>query len=220
MNDFRRYTNQLPDVVKNLLIINALVFVATLVNPPLMRALAMYYPTSSNFEPYQIVTHLFTHGGFLHFFFNMFTLYMFGSVLERVWGAKRFLFFYITAGLGALFLFELVNFIQLSSLDPSNIDYITKRYVLKDVPVLGASGAIYGLLVAFGMLFPNTKLMLLFPPIPMKAKYFVFMLIGIELFFIKGQFGWDNVAHFAHLGGALFGFIMVKIWNKDRSNFY
>lgn len=234
----------MPDVVKNLLIINLLFFVGTLIlgaNEWIQR-LGMHYPASEYFRPYQIVTHMFMHGGIGHIFFNMFALVMFGSALERVWGPKKMLFFYFTTGLGAVALhvgvqayevyslvgnvtaeelqitFENPGFRYMSGIIPEG-DVVKVAEIFSTTSV-GASGAIFGLLLAFAMYFPNTELMLIFFPVPIKAKYFIPLLMVFELFMGVNNFEMDNVAHFAHLGGALFGFIMVKIWQRDRTNFY
>ncbi len=248
------FLNNIPGVVKNLLIINVLMFLIALFYPGIN--LGLYTIGTPNFEPYQIVSHMFMHGGIGHIFFNMFALVMFGATLERVWGAKKFLFFYLATGLGAAALHMGVNLYEVSSakaaLSTYPIDYnainaaatsgdideintvyrqmivaangvwqpIEKIFQIYITPTVGASGAIYGLLLAFGMLFPNTELMLLFFPVPIKAKYFIPGLIVLELFLGVQQFEWDNVAHFAHLGGALFGFIIVKVWQRKRDNFY
>lgn len=231
-----------PEITKNLLIINGLVFFATILYDELTARLGLFYFRSEYFQPYQLVTHMFTHGSFFHILFNMFALFTFGSILERMWGPKRFFFFYFATGFGALALHTLVNHLEaqslaqhLSSTEVEQIKengrqllYSGRNYVgdagklnlIYNIPTVGASGAIFGLLIAFGMLFPNTTLMLIFPPIPIKAKYLIPLLIVVELFLVKADFGWDNIAHFAHLGGALFGFIIVKIWMRDRRNFY
>lgn len=216
---------QVTEVVKNLLIINGLVYVLTFLYPEFIQKLGLYYFTSDKFQPYQIITHMFTHGGLFHLFFNMFALYMFGSTLERAWGPKRFLVFYLITGMGALLLHEGVNALQVYNetgsifLYPEDVTSQKMMGVL-NIPIVGASGAIYGLLAAFGVLFPNTQLMLLFPPIPIKAKYFIPILIVIELFLGVKQFSFSNIAHFAHLGGALIGFILVKYWNSKSDKFY
>ena len=192
-------------VVKNLLIINALVYIATnILNfPGIAERLVLYYPASEYFQPYQFITYMFMHGGFSHILFNMLGLWMFGSEIEYRFGPKKFLIYYIACGLGAAALhFGLVYF---NIGDP--------------YPLLGASGAVFGLLVAYGMMFPNNIIMPLFPPIPMKAKYFVMIYAGIELFSGIGRFSGDNVAHFAHLGGAITGFILIMIW-KRRGELY
>jgi membrane associated rhomboid family serine protease len=180
------------------------------------------------------------HGGIEHIFFNMFALWMFGKVLEQVWGAKRFFIYYMVTGLGAALLHSLVLQIEMSPLmnyvsETYKIDTFTPKiienlYNMSDakakelaiamvIPTVGASGAVFGLLLGFGMLFPNTQLMLLFPPIPIRAKYFVLGYILIELYLGFMQRG-SNIAHFAHLGGALFGYIMLKMWKQDRNTFY
>lgn len=203
---------RVTDVVKNLLIINVLMYFGTVMfmGNPSRLMLAMFYPTSDYFAPYQIISHMFMHGGVTHLFFNMFALFMFGPPLENLWGPKRFLFFYLFTGFGALLLHLTVKYIELHYMgaDPLSIN----------VPVLGASGAVFGLLVGFGMNFPETKLMLLFPPIPIKAKYFVAGYAVIELFLGLGNFT-AGIAHFAHVGGALFGLLLILYWRKYGSQF-
>ena len=221
---------RLTDVVKNLLIINVLMYFGTifllgeppgeqmsnLINQPDSRnfydwgkyILAMFYPTSEYFAPYQIITHMFMHGGLSHLFFNMFAVFMFGPPLENLWGPKRFLFFYLVTGFGALFLHLFVKYLE--------INYMGAHPLSVNVPVLGASGAVFGLLVGFGMNFPNTQLMLIFPPIPIKAKYFVAGYAVIELFLGLGNFN-TGIAHFAHLGGALFGLLLILYWRRYGS---
>jgi membrane associated rhomboid family serine protease len=221
-------------VVRNLIIINVLFYLAMLAFgggannlPWLTVQFGGYYPASPMFKPWQLITHMFMHDhkGFTHIFFNMFALYMFGSSLERVWGAKRFIIYYFVCGLGAFFLHQFVNGVMLFQAvgtffpNISELPNIGAAYSYI-YPVVGASGAVFGLLLAFGMLFPNTQLMLLFPPIPIKAKYFVIGYGAIELFMALGNSPGDNVAHFAHLGGMLFGFILLKKWQKERNNFY
>ncbi len=200
--------NQLTDVVKNLIIINVLIYLGThflMPNNEWIR-LAMFFPTSENFQPFQIVTHMFMHANPSHIFFNMFGLYMFGSPVEALWGGRRFLFFYLFSGFGALALHMFVKYLEIQYGGVSAIG-------AANVPVLGASGAIFGVTVAFGMLFPETVIQLLLPPIPLKAKYFVFIYAGLELFL--GVSGMESgVAHFAHLGGALFGFLLIIYWRK------
>ena len=237
----------MPPVVKNLIIINVLMLLARFTaeqvfQVPLNYKLGLFYPGSPQFEPYQIVTHMFMHGGIAHLFFNMFALWMFGRVLENVWGGKRFFIYFFITGFGAAFLHMLVNHIHIQSImsqmtqekidmvmaEGHNIILQQKNYTqplmgqlnaMMNVPTVGASGAVFGILLAFGMLFPNTQLMLLFPPIPIKAKYFVIMYGALELFLGVSQPG-SNVAHFAHLGGMLFGFILLKIWNMNKRTFY
>lgn len=234
-----------PPVVKNLIIINALMFLALWAfqgafGIDLNRTLGLYYFKSPYFHPYQIVTHMFMHGSLMHIFFNMFALWMFGKVLEQVWGGKKFLIYYFVTGLGAVFLHMLVNHIALvsamkevqASFGIETFDEQTIRRLIQSnnpllqqvgiglyVPTVGASGAVFGVLLAFGMLFPNTRLMLLFPPIPIKAKYFVIGYGALELYLGLTQPG-SNIAHFAHLGGMLFGFLLIKFWNYDRNTFY
>ena len=222
---FTRF-NYLPPAIKNLLILNGLVFLATVAFPDLIYKLGLYYPTSPNFQPYQKVTHLFTHGDFGHVFFNMFALWMFGSVLENVWGPKRFLIFYFVTGLGAAALHMGVNAYQIyqiaGNLNPMDMSFpeIQVNKILSYMgPTVGASGAVYGILIAFGMLFPNTLLYIYFL-LPIKAKYLVIILIAIELYLGFVNNPTDNVAHFAHLGGALFGFFLVKYWGRDKRRFY
>lgn len=224
-----------PQVVRNLIFINILFFVGGMVigEDEAVRVFAGTYPGSPFFKPWQVVTHMFMHGGFTHIFFNMFALFMFGSQLERLWGPKRFLNYYLISGLGGFFLHELVVGISLyqqfgtffparEQLIPPGFSPIDGVALLEHYygRVVGASGAVFGLLLAFGMLFPNTELMLLFPPIPIKAKYFVFGYGAIELFLALSEGGGDNVAHFAHLGGMLFGYLLLKRWQRDRSTFY
>lgn len=239
----------MPPVVKNLLILNVIMFIITVIGEQqgirMTYLLGGYVFGSPFFEPYQMVSHFFMHGGMFHIFFNMFALVIFGSVLEQVWGAKRFFIFYVATALGAFIFHQVVGYMEFKQIENDiiaagyDIFEINKRIselhvqgmiftepLLRDyqisigVPVVGASGAVYGLLAAFAYLFPNTQLMLLFPPIPVKAKWLVLFLVGIALFnSIKSQPG-DNIAHLAHLGGALVGFIIVLIWKKDKKNFY
>lgn len=263
--------NAIPPVVKNLIIINVLLLLATWMlqtrNIDLVEILGMHYPGSEKFRLHQIVTHMFMHGGITHLFFNMFALYMFGRVLESVWGSQRFLLYYFVTGLGAVALHTFVIHLEVSSMQnaleafrntPSPelldqfvnkhlpnasvqvVDFIQNWYnhstsqsyaaegqalmeqilVLKtDIPTVGASGAVFGVLLAFGVLFPNTQLMLLFPPIPIKAKYFVIGYGLVELYLGFSQPG-SNVAHFAHLGGMLFGYLLIRYWNQTHRNFY
>jgi membrane associated rhomboid family serine protease len=207
MSDFR-YTrpNSLPPILKNLIIINVLVFIAQLTLDPIMgltNKLALWPIGSEEFRPYQIATHMFTHGFFFHIFFNMFALWMFGKELENYWGPKRFLFFYLVCGVGA-------------AVAHLGVQYLTGS----GAPAVGASGAVMGVLVAYAYLFPNTQLIIFPIPVPVKAKWAVMGYVAIDLFSGVSGRG-DNVAHFAHLGGALTGFILVLIWNKTgRKRFY
>jgi rhomboid-like protein len=188
--------------------------------------LALFYPASPLYKPIQLIGHLFMHANFMHIFSNMFALFMFGTVLERVWGPQRFLFFYFVTGLGAVALhlgvqaWILYNFT--GSFAPSieqlsEFPQIANTYI---IPTVGASGAVFGILAAFGLLFPNTEMMLIFLPVPIKAKYFISLYIFWELYRGMSMADGDNVAHFAHLGGALFGFILVKLWNRNRDFLY
>ncbi|MGB6037843.1 MAG: rhomboid family intramembrane serine protease [Cryomorphaceae bacterium] len=235
----------MPEVVKNLLIINGLFFLATIAMQPqgldLSRILGAFYWDSEHFRPWQIITHMFMHGSFMHIFFNMFALWMFGTAIERIWGAKRFLIYYLITGFGAFILHYAVVAFQVQQLIPEvspemlqdikvngldvlmqNKNYtdptFAKLNLLYNIPVVGASGAVFGILLAFGMMFPNTKLMLIFFPVPIKAKYFVMGYGAIELYSGIANNPGDNVAHFAHLGGMLFGFILIKYWNRNKGN--
>ena len=198
----------LTDVVRKLLIINIIVFVVgTYILPPSIadQWLAVYYPMSERFQPVQLITYMFMHGGFTHLFFNMFGLYMFGPPIEYQWGPKRFLLYYLVAGFGALVLHFGVEYYE--------INFMNYPPEIGDIPMVGASGAIFGLLAAFGMLYPNNIIQLLFPPIPMKAKYFVLLYAGLELYLgISGRQA--GIAHFAHIGGALFGFLLIMYWRN------
>jgi membrane associated rhomboid family serine protease len=221
---------RLTDVVKNLLILNILMFIGTMwMGEPTGKTLqqlvgenstnisewgrlrfALFFPSSPFFQPYQIVTHMFMHGDITHLFFNMFAVFMFGPPLENLWGPKRFLFFYLITGFGAMLLHILVQYIEMS--------YLGGPGYLVNVPMLGASGAVFGLLAGYGLMFPESRIMLLFPPIPMKAKLFVLIYAGIELFLGLSRFN-TGIAHFAHLGGALFGLILILYWRKYGSRF-
>ena len=271
MNRYQTSPFSMPPVVKNLILINVLMWIAKYpfmnMGIDLTEKLGLHYIGSPLFRPYQFVTHLFMHGDFWHLFFNMFALYMFGKVLEMVWGPRRFLVYFFVTGLGAAALHSFVTYLEISSLQksvaafvntpspellaafvkahlshpaawvadlvnnwgdaPTNQTYVQQSVDLVqrvlfetiDVPTVGASGAIFGVLLGFGYLFPNTELMLLFPPVPIKAKYFVIGYGAIELY--MGLTGSQTgVAHFAHLGGMLFGFILLKYWSKHSQKFY
>jgi membrane associated rhomboid family serine protease len=259
-------------VVKQLLIINVLFFIGSYFVPAAYDLFALYYPESDDFKIWQLITHMFMHAPFpnvTHILFNMFALYSFGSALEHFWGGKKFLFFYISCGLGAALLHTAVNYIEIHSLLSNvaslnlstseihqllNADYSTLfnekgqmmagniNTILERVhcsqlqfntileasnvskgTVIGASGAIYGLLAAFAFMFPNAELALLFIPIPIKAKYFVPGLLAIDLFLgFNGQSifgaGSTGIAHFAHVGGAITGFLMMWFWKKNQFN--
>lgn len=209
----------------NLIVVNVIMFIATsIVGERMYELFALYYPANPMFKPMQVVTHMFMHGSIGHIFFNMFGLFMFGAVLERVWGPKRFLFYYFFTGLGAVALHLLVLVLIVNnftgSINPSLEVLNTEPGVWSSyyAPTVGASGALFGVLVGFAVLFPNTDLYLMFIPIPVKAKYFIGFYILAEIY--MGLSMNDNIAHFAHLGGALFGFILVKIWNRNRNSLY
>lgn len=257
----------IPPVVKNLLIINALMLFITWIceeylGIPLTQILGLYHPDSEYFQPYQFVTHLFMHGDMFHLVFNMFALWMFGKVLEMTWGGKRFFAYYIITGLGAAILHILVTMWELNGLQaaadafyskptldqfelfvrehiPGNKSWIydfivewkdnpnVEEYRLEaisfvqmfvnmnlNIVTVGASGAVFGILLAFGMLFPDVEIMLLFPPIAIKAKWMVIAYGAFELYMGFSQQEGDNVAHFAHLGGMIFGFLLIKMWGK------
>lgn len=231
---FGNLFRNLPGVVKNIVIINALFFLATLLlegqGISLIGELGVYYPSSPLFRPYQLATHFFMHGGFLHLFFNMFALVVFGAHLERIWGAKRFLTFYFTTALGAALLHLSVQGVEIYQLTGTFFPDIKEgsRVTLKvytafnqmNTPTVGASGAVYGLIAAFALLFPNTRLMLLFPPIPIKAKWLALGLAALAIYQGYVNNPGDSVAHFAHLGGMLFGWILVKVWQRNTTTFY
>jgi membrane associated rhomboid family serine protease len=240
--------NMMPTVVKNLLIINGLFFLATLsfggafqIN--LIKILGLHMPGSPDFEPYQLVTHMFMHANFSHIFFNMFALWMFGTAIENLMGSKRFLTYYLITGFGAAFLHlgvsyveamslrsellatgytaaDLRNFIETGSYkvisgasEQTLVAYLTKYFI----PTVGASGAVFGILLAFGMFFPNSYIYL-FMAIPVKAKYFVIGYGVLELYF--GFTSDGNIAHFAHLGGMIFGYLLIRYWRQRRQIYY
>ncbi|OCB76482.1 rhomboid family intramembrane serine protease [Flavobacterium crassostreae] len=243
---------QVTETVKQIIIINVLFFLGTLlVGDAAYKILAMYFPENGFFQFWQPITHMFMHGGFMHIFFNMFALYSFGSALESIWGGKKFLFFYISCGLGAAVLHTAINYYYFNQgldalvasgfykadilqlldqgkintqwqelLTVSEFQNFTSAYL---GTVVGASGAIYGVIVAFAFLFPNAELALLFIPVPIKAKYFVPGLVLIDLYLgMSGQSifgnGGPGIAHFAHVGGALFGFLIMWYWKKNQFN--
>lgn len=212
------FISQIPTVTKNLVAINILMFIATLINENFMVAnFAMFYPASPFFKPWQILTHMFMHGGFWHIFFNMYSLLMFGSILERSLGPKKFLIFYFVTGLGAVALHTGVEWMQ-ARVFIANGDVDAYQRLLVTT-TLGASGAIYGVLIGFAMLYPQARLTLIFPPIPMTAKWLVIIFAAIELF--SGINGiQEGVAHFAHLGGMLFGWLLIRWWRKHGKLYY
>ncbi|RYG52956.1 MAG: rhomboid family intramembrane serine protease [Chitinophagaceae bacterium] len=226
MNGFQ----SIPPVVKNLVIVNALVFFAQTIfsGYNVENLFALHDIHSVYFKPHQLITHLFMHGGWSHLLFNMLALWMFGSILENVWGPKRFLMFYILCGLGAAVLHLGVLYMEMSPvMDTFRQLPISQQQELLYSPnfkvntaTVGASGAVFGCLAAFGYLFPNSLIYLYFF-IPMKAKWFVIIYAAIELWLGVNNSAGDNVAHWAHLGGALVGFLLVLYWNKrNRRHFY
>ena len=237
--------------IKYLIIINAILFMAAhFLIPPLQNILALYFPNNEHFGFWQFISHMFMHASFMHILFNMYALWAFGSPLEKMWGKQKFLFFYFSAGLGAAIIYTGVNYFQFDAIYKQLINadvsadavhhlLTTGRYStnmlqavseeklielfqIYNTPVVGASGAIYGVLVAFGMTYPNAKLALIFFPVPIAAKYFIPVLISLDLFsgvtgftlFSSGSGG--GVAHFAHVGGAIIGFILMKYWQKHQ----
>ncbi len=236
----------LPPVVKNLLIINGLFFLAMIVldssfNYDLVPLFGLHYPLAHDFGVWQFITYMFMHGGFGHIIFNMFALWMFGNALENVWGPKRFLNYYLITGIGAGVVQVLVAYIRIaalkSGLSPEELQIVfTEGYsilqqglnyqneamaslnVILNTPTVGASGAVFGILLAFGMLFPNSLIYVYFA-IPVKAKYFVMIYGAIELYSGIANSAGDNVAHFAHLGGMVFGIILIQYWKKKGSLF-
>jgi membrane associated rhomboid family serine protease len=247
MNGYSRGFFGMPPIVKNLIYINVLMLLAyyaagSVFQIDLNRVLGLYFVKSEQFQPYQLLTHMFMHGGIMHLFFNMFALYMFGQILEQVWGPKRFLIYYLVTGLGAMLIHESVLAFQyhkvISAVSPEVLQDVLDnglRYTLDQkayvdpvarelqsilyTPTVGASGAVFGVLLAFGVLFPNTQLMLLFPPIPIRAKYFVAGYAAIELYLAVTQPG-SSIAHAAHIGGMLFGYILLRIWKKTSNTLY
>ena len=206
------FWQSIPVVTRNILLINVVVFIATEIDLRLLHdsflldAFALYYPTFEEFRFWQFLTCMFTHADFGHLFFNMFSLLMFGPVIERTLGTRRYLIFYLLCGLGGSALFLGVQALQV-------MHAVATGTVAALAPVIGASGAIYGILIAFGLLNPNATIVLLIPPIPMKAKWWVLIFVGIEL--ITGITGTnDGVAHFGHLGGMLVGAILILYWRK------
>jgi membrane associated rhomboid family serine protease len=210
----------------------------------LTKVFGLYFPLSEQFRPYQLFTYMFMHGDFFHIFFNMLSLYMFGAVIENYWGWKKFSIYYLVTALGGAVIYLLVKWVQIFQLQSQmpvelyqaiihgansvpypegsiNYQKAIELYSLINIPVIGASGAVYGVLLAFGLMFPNTEIMMLMFPVPVKAKYLVFIMGGLELLMGINNAANDNVAHFAHLGGMLFGFILIKFWNKtNRKTFY
>ncbi|WP_420400243.1 rhomboid family intramembrane serine protease [Flagellimonas sp.] len=237
---------RLTEAVKHILIINVILFFATqLYGDQMYQLLSLWFPENSNFEWWQIISHMFMHGGLMHIVFNMYALWAFGTPLEQVWGRNKFLFFYFSAGLGSAMLHSAVNFYLFNEGLSALVDAgMTKSQVLEilgrgqyspdwynlaskstidnflsayNTPAVGASGAIYGILVAFAFMYSEARLMLIFLPVPIKAKYFVPLLLLGDLIFGIGNVN-TGVAHFAHIGGALIGFIMMWYWKKNQFN--
>ena len=214
----------MPPVVKNLIMINVLMYLITIITGNFMyENFALFYFKSPFFKPYQLVTHMFMHGGFTHILFNMYTLYIFGCVLERVWGSQKFLFYYFVTGIGAALLHMGVMYLQLRGyIADFNAGDMFAQSSIQSIlvtPTVGASGAIYGLLLAYGMLFPDNIMQLIFPPVALKAKWFVIIFGALELLLgLSGRGG--DVAHFAHLGGMIFGFFLILYWKKNNRMYY
>ena len=227
----------IPETIKQLIIINVIFYFGSQFLGDLSYdILALHYFENDKFLISQLLTHMFMHGSPSHILFNMFGLWMFGSPLEQMWGRQKFLFFYFSAGLGAAALqmfvyninvqtlYDVIELNNLSLSDPGMLlNYMSQNDYNQAISsfnsvMVGASGAIYGVLVAFAFSFPNSKLMLLFPPIPIKAKYFVPLLILMDLFFGLSSFSIGSIAHFAHIGGALIGLVMVLYWKKNQFN--
>ena len=237
----------LPDIVKQLIIINVLFFLGSMsLGNAAYDLLALHYPQNPKFAPWQVVTHMFMHGSINHILFNMFGLWMFGGTLAQMWGRNKFLFFYLSTGLGAAALQLGINYFQIGTVVEQLVEAgysataltetlqsgqintawanvisqteLSQLLTSFNMSMVGASGALYGILVAFAFLFPNTELMIIFLPIPIKAKYFVPILLASDLFFGFSSYSLGPIAHFAHLGGAVTGFIMMWYWKKQQFN--
>jgi len=241
---------RITDTIKHLIIINVIFFIATMTLGDTLHAqLALFYPDNPNFKYWQFLTHMFMHGGVMHIAFNMYGLWAFGTPLESMWGRKKFIFFYLAAGLGAGLIYTLVNYYQFQGVYDQLISLglkaediqgildtgkyntaiettvsrgkISQFYQTFHTPAVGASGALYGILVAFAFKFPNSELMLMFVPYPLKAKYFIPILLGLDLFLGltgKSIFGGNGtgIAHFAHLGGALIGYLLMLYFQRNQ----
>jgi membrane associated rhomboid family serine protease len=229
-NNFGNRFQQTTPIVLNLIIINVLVYLAQMVTSgnnepgPAGDLFALHHYKSTYFQPYQVVTHMFMHGGFFHLAFNMLSLWMFGTMVERVWGPKRFLIFYFTCGLGAAF-FQMGSYAHdFWQVDHSVLSadlYEQYQGALRLNYTVGASGAIMGILAAFGYLFPNTEMIIMPIPVPIKAKWAISGMIALDVFGGVVKVQGDNIAHFAHIGGALIGFLLVLYWNKSqKKTFY
>ncbi|SFT49305.1 Membrane associated serine protease, rhomboid family [Lishizhenia tianjinensis] len=241
------FLNNLHPVTKNLLLINVILFIITVFGEqqgfPITHYLGGHVFSSPFFQPYQLVTHFFMHGSLMHLVGNMFGLVFFGNLLERVWGPKRFFIFYFVTGIGAFVLYQGIGYYELLQVREEitllGYNYHDVHHLLSEgkvytnagpkmteyvqmlsVPMIGASGAVFGILAAAAYLFPNMEIMLIFFPVPIKAKYFVSIYLVYEVIQTIQYNPTDNIAHLAHIAGALIGFIMVKIWQKSRTNFY
>lgn len=236
--------DRMPPAIRNILIINVLMFivaeaVAMKSHVSLQAILGLYYFDSLLFKPWQLVTHFFMHGGIGHILFNMFALYSFGVLLENILGTKRFLIVYFVSALGAVLfqwglqaweVHQLTGNITLGGDEQQKLfDHIkelrsqnltTNLGSIYYTPMVGASGALYGILVAFALFFPNSEMMLLFIPYPVKAKYLVPIIIGLDIYLGLSQYAWDPIAHFAHIGGAVFGGVLVWNWKKKSKFFF
>ena len=206
------FLSSIPPVTRNLILVNIIIFIATLINENFMvGTFGLFYPSSPYFHWWQVITHMFMHGGFFHIFFNMYTLFIFGVVVERIIGSKKFVLFYFICGLGAAALQIGTQYLEMQAFISAGATQSIAA--LKSTPTVGASGAIYGVLIGYAMLFPESKMTLLFPPVTLSAKWMVIIFAAIELF--TGVLGWvDGVAHFAHLGGMLIGWLMIRWWRK------
>jgi membrane associated rhomboid family serine protease len=239
--------NNITGAIKHLIIINVILFVGPqFMKLDFSNLLALHFPKNEHFGIWQYITHMFMHGSFGHILFNMYGLWAFGSPLEKMWGKNKFIFFYFSAGIGAGLVYTLVNYYQFNEIynlfinaglqqseiitilesaktnDLRVIEYITQEQFnriigLYNAKAVGASGAVYGVLVAFGMYFKDAKLALIFLPIPIAAKYFIPILIAIDVFFGMTDYSIGNIAHFAHIGGAIIGFIIAWYWKKINS---
>ena len=216
---------EIPVVTKNLIAINVLMFLALLAfersGIDLNNLLGLHLFLAPDFRPYQLVTYMFMHGGFTHILFNMYAVWVFGSILERVWGSSRFLLFYIVTGVGAGLVQELVQYLyfsmnlaQYTQVNMGGGLIVPMTEYLNLWTTVGASGAVYGILLAFAMTFPNEQLFMIPFPFPIKAKYFVMIFGALELFTGLSNSVGDNVAHFAHLGGMIFGIVLILYWRK------
>jgi membrane associated rhomboid family serine protease len=238
--------NNITGAIKHLIIINVILFVGPqFMKLDFSNLLALHFPKNEHFGIWQYITHMFMHGSFGHILFNMYGLWAFGSPLEKMWGKNKFIFFYFSAGIGAGLVYTLVNYYQFNEIynlfinaglqqseiitilesaktnDLRVIEYITQEQFnriigLYNAKAVGASGAVYGVLVAFGMYFKDAKLALIFLPIPIAAKYFIPILIAIDVFFGMTDYSIGNIAHFAHIGGAIIGFIIAWYWKKNQ----